>query len=190
LITTFLSLRLSAGAIAYLIILSIFFYFALNGLKKSVSQEYMSLSADSGICEPIKKSISDTFTVDANGIWKGQTGYTFSLEQYTFIANQLEVTDQQYKQILLLAEQITNALGKQALNFDLSQILLYWTSWQLYCDADHPICEIFQSQIFSLSGDSKVHDTFPSSSPPSFLLPLMMPVHCSMFLPNHPSWVS
>lgn len=121
-----------------------------------MTQEFMSLSSDSGNCVPIKRSISDKFTADANGVWNGQTGYQYSLEQYTFITTQLEVSNHEYESILKLAEMVTNALGKQALNFDLSQNLLYWTSWQLYCDFDHAVCDLFKSQIFSLSGDSKV----------------------------------
>ncbi len=144
-----------------MILISIFFYFALNGLNKSLHQEFMSLSIDSGKCQPIKKQISDTFKVDRNGVWNGQVGYVNSLEQFALTATQLQVTDSQYEEVLLLAESVTNALGKSAEYFDLSQALLFWTSWQLDCDTNHDVCDAFKSQSFALAGDSKVfHFTF------------------------------
>ena len=116
----------------------------------------MSLSVSSGVCQPIKRAISDTFQVDRNGVWNGQIGYLHSSEQFSLTATQLEVTDNQYEQILTLAEQVTNALGSQAVNFDLSLNLLFWTSWQLNCPQTYKACRAFESQIFALAGDSKV----------------------------------
>lgn len=54
---------------------SLFLMFLYNGVMSSITQKYLSLDINAGVCDYVKKSISGEFKTDYLGIWEGSLGF-------------------------------------------------------------------------------------------------------------------
>lgn len=141
------------GLAAHCAALFIFFYFCVTVYVQGIQTKFMSLSTTSGTCTEVIKQVTGDFTADERGLWIGSEAYDYSRGRYLFRLVDGYITNQEYTDIISLADTQLSAID--AGNNDLSLNLIYLTNWKLACpDGSH--CTNMGGSSFELTGDSSV----------------------------------
>lgn len=131
--------------------LFLFFYFIYTGYQSSLSQEFMSLDASAGVCDPVVQPLSGTYLVDKHGHWEGTTEFRYNLAQYEFVFSNFQGTSEQYYNLLNETyEKIVDAGQAHYANNDLAYNLILWSSFSAVVSSPNGI-----PQKIALTGDDQ-----------------------------------
>lgn len=180
------------GAIAELLMLLTFISFFKSVYTQGMTQKFISITNDTGICEPVERSITGDFWGDTNGNWAGSADFSASLALYELILTDAKFSPTTYQTVMLMSYAALLRLGEAGKKQDLAANIAVLISWQMICRdvedqftaSQNAVCNEFadSQQLFvftaysdnvfdidsSIAALSDIQDTCNSSSFTSF----------------------
>jgi TRAP-type C4-dicarboxylate transport system permease small subunit len=147
------------GAIAYLVMLTYFCYFAYTSYMGAISQAYISLDGSSGDCSNVEITVSGTYLADNRGNWVGSPQFVYANALYSMSLSNFEGSNAQYSDMMTYFNTVLIDLGKDGRADSLPYNLARWSSFIRYYSLDDPSLTNFTStgygqlQYLQLTGD-------------------------------------
>lgn len=124
------------GFVVQIIILSIFFTFAIKSFVASTNQSYISLTdSATASCEAVGKPLTGTFTATSDGFWSGSTYYQSNKAMYEFTFSNLQFSagdpNKEFQKLMInFGKDVVEVIGTKAINQTITTNLLYWMNYQ------------------------------------------------------------
>ena len=136
------------STLAQLSIFGTFIYLFYEGFTQSITQKFLSLQANAGICNQVFRVGSGVFKADSNGYWEGNTEFSYPSSVYQFSITKVQLSEQMWFD--LIQENLGNAISRISMvskKFNLAQNLIIWMAWTLSITIQG------NNQLFQLTGD-------------------------------------
>jgi len=121
------------GAIAEILMLITFIFYFKSVYDQGMSEKFISLQNNTGICEPVTKSINGEYDADTQGNWAGTADYSASLSLYQLLLTDAAFTHTTYETVMLMSYAALLQLGEIGKKQDLAGNIAVFITWQMIC---------------------------------------------------------
>lgn len=109
---------------------SLFLFFLYQGVMSSVTQKYLALDLDAGVCDFVMKPITGSFKADYLGHWEGDPSFSYTRAKYQFFSNSLMMTNEDWW--LMIHEITSDVIEPMGMLMSVSELphnLIVWMAW-------------------------------------------------------------
>jgi len=149
------------GTVVQITALALFVYFIIQGYQQGISQQYISLQSNNGICESVPAPLTGTFLADINGNWQASEHFDVTLAAYIFQFQDLNVDLATYS---MMISNLQTKLEQYALLSQTSNLGINLLMWMV-------LSELFYAPHVSSSASSasNVSQTFALTGQPQYV---------------------
>lgn len=116
------------GVVVQIVALYLFVVFIIQGYNQGVSQQYISLQSNNGVCETVPAPITGTFLADTSGNWQSSSLFDYTKASYLFQFQDLRLDASSYSAMIY---NVKNKLEPYALLSQTSNLGLNLLLWMV-----------------------------------------------------------
>jgi hypothetical protein len=114
------------GTVVQIVALLMFLSFIQQGYQQGITQQYISLQANNGICESVPAPITGQYFADINGNWQDSSGFDYTIASYVFQFQELRLDDDTYTQMIYNLRDTLQPYAVLSASSNLGLNLLLW----------------------------------------------------------------